>query len=143
MTTWDDTGFQEAAAHSPKDQLGLLHQLRPRMSRLEFVFHDGDAGHPLADELGGLSPERTEGVGPRPGYHRAEPRAVLHRYAYDRSIIAALRDLGGLFTLVTGPRGDRVELTDLGNVDLAVYDSSGRLLCYTITHEGLFFVRAT
>ncbi|USQ75570.1 hypothetical protein [Ornithinimicrobium cryptoxanthini] len=129
------------AAPSPDDQLAVLHDLRPRMSVLEFVFHHGDTGHSLAAALSGLGPERTVGVGPRPGYQRADPKAVLHRYAYDRSIIAALRDIGGLFTLVTSPRGDRVEWTELGDVDLAIYDRSGRLFLYTVTHEGLIFVR--
>lgn len=110
------------------------------MSSLEFVFHAGDAGHPLADALRGLRPERTEGVGVRPGYHRAEPGAVLHRYDYDRTIIRALDDLGGLFTVVTGPRGDHVEWTALGDVDLSVSDARGALLLYTVTHEGLLFV---
>lgn len=28
----------------------------------------------------------------------------------------------------------------VGNVDVCAYDNSGRLLCYTVTHEGLIFV---
>lgn len=138
--TWDDIRFHELAAPSPDDQLAVLHGLRPRMSVIEFVFHQGDAEHPLAAALSDLGPERTVGVGPRPGYQRAAPKDVLHRYAYDRSIIAALRDLGGLFTLVTGPRGDHVEWTELGDVDLAAYDRSARLFLYTVTHEGLIFL---
>lgn len=137
---WDDSGFDVVAAPSPDDQLAVLHDLRPRMSVLEFVFHDGDEGHPLAAALRSLGPERTEGVGVRPGYQRAEPRAVLHRYAYDRSIIAALRDLGALFTHVSGPRGDSVEWSALGDVDLVARDKHGRLFLYTVTHEGLVFV---
>ncbi|USQ79280.1 hypothetical protein NF556_16960 [Ornithinimicrobium faecis] len=137
----DDHEFDDLILHTPEEQLALLQELRPRMSRLEFVFHDGDAGHPLVDRLRDLGPERIEGVGPRPGYQRAEPKAVLHRYAYDRSIIAALRDLGGLFTWVLHPYGDSVELTSLDTVDLAIYDARGRLFFYTVTHEGLIFVR--
>lgn len=136
-----DAEFNDVVLHTPEEQLALLQELRPRMSTVEFVFHDGDAGHPLVERLGGLAPERSVGVGARPGYQRSEPRAVLHRYAYDRSIIAALRDLGGLFIWVIHPRGDRVELTGLGTVDLSIYDTRGRLILYTVTHEGLIFVR--
>lgn len=135
--------FDDLILHTPEEQLALLQRLRPRMSTLEFVFHDGDAGHPLVEQLSGLATERVQGVGARPGYQRAEPRAVLHRYAYDRSIIAALRDLGGLFSWVSHPRGDRVEPTGLDTVDLAIYDVRGRLFFYTVTHEGLIFVRDT
>lgn len=138
-----DTEFDDVILHTPAEQLALLHELRPRMSTLEFVFHNGDAGHPLVERLGGLAPERRLGVGARPGYQRAEPKAVIHRYAYDRSIIAALRDLGGLFSWVIHPRGDSVDWTALGDVDLAAYDSRGRLFLYTVTHEGLIFLRDT
>lgn len=138
-----DAEFDDLVLHTPEEQLALLQELRPRMSTLEFVFHDGDAGHALVERLRGLAPERIQGVGARPGYQRAEPRAVLHRYAYDRSIIAALRDLGGLFIWVLDPRGDRVDLTSLGTVDLAIYDARGRLFFYTVTHEGLIFVSDT
>lgn len=132
--------FREVDAPSPEDQLALLQTLRPRMSSLEFVFHDGDAGHPLAERLSHLHPERSEEVGVRPGYQRAAHGAVLHRYTYDRGIITALGDLGGLFTHVSHPRGDRVEWTRLGDVDLSAYDAAGRLFLYTVTHEGLVFV---
>ena len=127
---------------APAQQLALLQSLRPRMAVVEMVFHDGDDGHPLAGRLRHLMPERRSGVGVRPGYPRPEPGAVLHRYAYDRAIITALADLGGLFVLHQSPRGDRVRFTDLGNVDLAFLDAAGRLLCYTVTHEGLVFVAA-
>lgn len=42
---------------------------------------------------------------------------------------------------VIHPRGDRVELTGLDTVDLSIYDTRGRLIFYTVTHEGLIFVR--
>ena len=54
--------------------------------------------------------------------------------------IAALRDLGALFTHVSGPRGDSVEWSALGDVDLVARDKHGRLFLYTVTHEGLVFV---
>lgn len=133
--------FKDLILHTPQEQIALLQELRPRMATLEFVFHYGAAGHPLVDALDELGPERIEGVGPRPGYQRADPKAVLHRYAYDRSIIIALRDLGGLFTWLTHPHGAHVEQTALGDVDLAIYDTRGRLFCYTVTHEGLIFLR--
>ncbi|MBO1031251.1 hypothetical protein IPV09_07860 [Tessaracoccus sp. SD287] len=124
---------------TPGQQLALLHSLRLRMAVVEMVFHD-DAGHPLTERLQYLAPDRFEGVSARPGYDRAEPRAVLHRYGYDRAIISALADLGGLFVLHRDPRGDRVDFTDLGNVDLSFYDATGNLFCYTVTHEGLVFL---
>lgn len=110
------------------------------MAVVELVFHDGDAGHPLVEPLQYSTPERSEGVGARPGYARADPRAVLHRYHYDRAIISALAGLGGLFVLHRDPRGDRVDFPDVGNVDLSFYDVAGNLFCYTVTHEGLVFV---
>lgn len=137
----DQSRLREVVAPGPKDQLALLHDLRSRMAVLEFVFHDGDAGHPLVDALSHLHPERSMDVGVRPGYRRSPaPGSVLHRYVYDRGIITALRDLGGLFTSVSHPRGDRVEWTRLGNVDLSAYDAIRRLFLYTVTHEGLVYV---
>lgn len=85
--------------------------------------------------MAGSRPPR--GVGARPGYPRPHPRAVLHRYRYDRAILRALIDLGGLFEYVSDPLGDTVRFTRLGNVDVTFLDQTDAVLGSTVTHEGL------
>lgn len=119
------------------EQLEWLRSLRPLTRSIELVFRDGDAGHPLVRSLAWLAPIRRVGVGARPGYPRAQPSAVLHRYRYHRSIFQALADLGGFFHYVSAPTGDRVAFTRLGNVDVTFLNHSDRVLGSTVTHEGL------
>lgn len=126
---------------SQPEYLALLQRLRPRTAFVEFVAHDADLADSLSDRLAPFDPERTIGVGPRPGYARPEPRAVLLRCRYHRDLFALLRSFDGFFDYEESPRGDRVTLTELGNADVSFFEESGRLLCYTVTHEGLVFVR--
>lgn len=121
------------------DQAGQaqwMESLRPRTTTVELLFHDGDTDHPLTHELAWLSPLRQVGVGARPGYPRPQPTAVLHRYPYDRAILRALNDLGGLFEYVSAPTGDTVSFTRLGNVDVTFLDHANTVLGSTVTHEG-------
>lgn len=118
-------------------QVAWMQSLRPRATTIELLFHDSDVSHPLTLELAWLVPARQEGVGARPGYPRPHPRAVLHRYRYDRAILRALIDLGGLFEYVSDPLGDTVRFTRLGNVDVTFLDQTDAVLGSTVTHEGL------
>lgn len=118
-------------------QRAWMQSLRPRTAAVELVFHIDDATHPLTQELAWLAPVHQHGVGTRPGYPRPQPRAVLHRYPYDRAVVRALDGLGGLFEWVSAPRGDTVRLTRLGDVDVTFLDSSDTVLGSTVTHEGL------
>jgi hypothetical protein len=114
-----------------------MRSLRSRTAHIELVFHDGDTDHPLSRTLAWLEPSRWVGVGVRPGYHRPQPTAVLHRYSYDRAILHALDDLGGIFEYVSTPTGDLARFTRLGNVDVTFLDRHGSVLGSTVTHEGL------
>lgn len=119
------------------EQVQWKRSLRPRTASIELVFHDGDANHLLATALAWLAPLRHVGVGARPGYQRPQPSAVLHRYRYDRSILQAVADLGGLFEYVSAPTGDSVTFTRVGNVDVTFLDHSDTVIGSTVTHEGL------
>ena len=132
--------FREVPLRQEGNSTALLQAVRSLTATVECVFVDGDADHPLAAAMAPHRPVRTEGVGPRPGYHRGDPGAVLLRCAYDREIFRTITALGGLFEYVEGPGGDRVFFTELGNVDLSLYDVTGHLILYTVTHEGLVFV---
>jgi hypothetical protein len=114
-----------------------MQSLRASTAHIELLFHDGDTDHPLSSTLAWLNPSRRVGVGIRPGYRRPQPSAVLHHYPYDRAIVRALDDLGGIFQYVRDPAGDVVRFTGLGNVDITFVDRSGSILGSTVTHEGL------
>ena len=124
-------GFDRAA------QREWMRSLRSTTAYIELVFHGGDNEHPLSRTLAWLDPVRQIGVGARPGYQRPQPSAVLHRYFYDRAILQALEDLGGIFEYVSTPTGDLVRFTRLGNVDVTFLDRHGSVLGSTVTHEGL------
>lgn len=124
-------------------QLEWMRSLRSQTAQIEMVFHNGDDQHPFVEELAWLNPHRQVGVDVRPGYERPQPKAVLHRYPYDRAIIRALVDLGGFFVPISSPHGDRVEYTGLGNVDITFLDQRGVVLGATVTHEGLILMPAT
>jgi hypothetical protein len=127
-------GFDRAA------QREWMHSLRSKTAHIELLFHDGDTDHPLARTLAWLDPSRRIGVGARPGYQRPQPSAILHRYSYDRAILQALEDLGGIFEYVSAPTGDLVRFTGLGNVDVTLLDRHGSVLGSTVTHEGLILL---
>jgi len=129
--------FAATPAMDRESQMAWMQSLRHKTATVELLFHDGDAGHSLTHELAWLSPLRQEGVGARPGYQRPQPTAILHRYPYNRAILHALNELGGLFEYVTAPTGDTVNFTRLGNVDVTFLDYSGKVLGSTVTHEGL------
>lgn len=123
-------------------QRDWMRALRSRIAAIELVFHQGDDDHPLTARLAALGADRQVGVGPRPGYTRPEPAAVLHRYRYDREILTAIDELGGLFEPVTTRFGESARFTALGDVDVVFLDSSGRVIGATVTHEGLILVLA-
>ena len=131
MTLEPIVGLDRAAQHQ------WMQSLRSQAAHIELLFHDGDADHPMIRTLAWLNPRRQVGVGVRPGYHRPQPSAVLHRYPYDRAILQALEELGGIFDYVSTPNGDVVQFTGLGNVDVTFLDRSGTVLGSTVTHEGL------
>lgn len=118
-------------------QLEWMQSLRARTATIELVFHDGDADSKLAEKLKHLNPTREIGVGKLPGYEKPAPHAVLHRYAYDRGILEAIEELGGLFENTSTKQGDNTEFTQLGNVDVTFRDEHGNVLGATVTHEGL------
>lgn len=136
--------FVSVRVVSPVEQLRLLDPLRPQLETIEFVFEDGETdGHPLVAALAGLRFETGSQRGPRHGYDRWRPGSISLRYVYHRSILRAVADLGGLFQIESDRRnGDRVLLSGLGNVDLVLYGAGAALLLYTVTHEGLVFMRA-
>ncbi len=114
-----------------------MKSLRAQTTTVELVFHDGDADNPLAEKLKRLMPVREIGVGKRPGYQKPAPHAVLHRYAYDREVLRAIEELGGLFTYASTATGETVNFSHLGNVDVAFIARDGAVLGATVTHEGL------
>ncbi|MBM6545686.1 hypothetical protein JNO54_05975 [Janibacter sp. YIM B02568] len=109
-----DGGFVAIPGMDRAAQVAWMQSLRSKASTIELVFHDGDVDHPLTKQLAWLSPTRQEGVGARPGYPRPQPTAVLHRYPYDRGILRALNEVGGLFDYVSAPTGDTVRLPNWG-----------------------------
>lgn len=121
-------------------QLKWMQSLRPRTAYIELVFHDSDTGHPLTTTLAWLSPSRQVGVGVRPGYQRPQPSAVLHRYPYDRAVIRALDELGGIFQIISTPTGELTRFTGLGNVDVSFLDRHDIVIGSTVTHEGLILM---
>jgi hypothetical protein len=132
--------FEPIAGLDRAAQLQWMRSLRSRAAHIELLFHDGDTDHPLPSTLAWLNPSRRVGVGERPGYRRPQPSAVLNRYPYDRTILHALEDLGGLFEYASTPTGDLVRFTRLGNVDVTFLDRRGSVLGSTVTHEGLVLV---
>ncbi len=114
-----------------------MQSLRPRTAHIEFVFNDGDDGHPLLGLLAHLDAVRTVGVEAGNGYSRSRPAAVKRRYAYDRDIIRAIDALGGFFP--DASNADR--WTELGNVDVVFLDEQGHVLGATVTHEALLIGR--
>ncbi|MGD7732779.1 hypothetical protein ACQCX5_07430 [Propionibacteriaceae bacterium G57] len=128
-----DHDREEVPSHEA--QLAWLQSLRPRTAHIEFVFNDGDEGHPLLDHLGTDS-SRTVGVGAGNGYARPRPNAVKRRFAYDRAITRAIEDLGGFFP--EDPNPDPLHRwTGLGDVDVIFRDEHDHVLGATVTHEGL------
>lgn len=138
-----DSDLEAVAGLDLSAQREWMRSLRSRCATIELLFHDGDVDHPLTQRLAWLAPTRTVGVGQRPGYQKAHPSAVLHRYAYDRAILHALDELGGLFEYTQAPRGDRVRFTRLGNVDVTLLDRFDTVLGSTVTHEGLILRPST
>lgn len=119
---------------SPAAQSEWMHSLRPQMAFVDFVFSNGDEGHPLLEMLAHLPSTRTVGVGPGNGYYwRGRPSVIRRRYAYDRSIIRAIDELGVFFP---GP-GSAEHWTELGDVDVIFLDARERMLGATVTHEGM------
>ncbi|MGA4670881.1 hypothetical protein ACPCG0_13960 [Propionibacteriaceae bacterium Y1923] len=115
------------------EQLASMQSLRPRTAHIEFVFNDGDEGHPLLVQLAHLASTRTVGVKAGNGYARPRPTAVKRRYPYDRDIIAAIEALGGFFAEDSNPG----PWTGLGNVDVVFLDERGTVLGATVTHESM------
>jgi len=135
-----DMAFEPIAGLNRAAQLEWMQSLRSRTAHIELLFHDGDTHHPLTSTLAWLDPSRRVGVGSRPGYSRPQPSALLHCYPYDRSILQAVDDLGGIFEYVSASSGDVVRFTGLGNVDVTFCDRLGSVLGSTVTHEGLILM---
>lgn len=129
--------FKALSGLDRASQMAWMNSLRPIVTTIELLFHDGDTDHPLVIALASLSPIRQKGVGPRPGYRRPQPNAILHRYPYDRAIVRTINELGGLFEYVAAATGDTVHFTRLGNVDVTFLDRYDEVLGSTVTHEGL------
>lgn len=106
--------------------------MRPKTACIEFVFNDGDKGHPLLGLLPHLDSVRTIGVGPRNGYYgRARPTVVKRNYDYNRDIILAIERLGCFFPEAASKK----PWTELGDVDVIFLDRRGKMLGATVTHE--------
>lgn len=116
------------------EQSAWMHSLRPQTARVEFVFNNGDEGHPLVDQLAHLSSTRTIGVRAGNGYYVLNrPTVVKLSYAYDRDIIRAIDSLGCFWP----DAGSKEQWTELGDVDVVFLDAKGLLLGATVTHERL------
>lgn len=116
------------------EQSAWMRSMRPLATRIEFVFNDGDEGHPLLELLAHLDSKRTVGVGPGYGYYeRGRPTVVKRSYAYDRGIIRAIESLGCFFP----EAGNNEQWTELGDVDVIFLDHRGKMLGATVTHEGM------
>lgn len=112
-------------------QRAWLAALRSRIAHIEFVVNDESSADPLLARLAHLPSTRTVGVGPGNGYSRARPASVVHRFAYDREILRALEELGGLFA----EEGSAAPWTQLGDVDVVLRDAANRAIGATVTHE--------
>lgn len=119
-----------------EEQRALLTSLRPRTAWLEWVVRRGVSAEPLAALLDGFDPVRTTGVAPRPGYPKPDPDATVLLCRSHRDLFARLAE-AGLFTVEHDRRGDRVEATAVGLVDIGFLDDRQRLLCSTVTHAGI------
>lgn len=106
--------------------------MRPKTACIEFVFNNGDKGHPLLGLLSHLDSVRTIGVGPGNGYdERARPTVVKRSYEYNRDIILAVERLGCFFP----ETASKNQWTELGDVDVIFLDGRGKMLGATVTHE--------
>lgn len=111
-----------------------MHALRPKTAYIDFVFSNGDAGHPLLAQLSHLPSTRSVGVGPGNGYYyRSRPTVVKRRFASDRDIIRAIDKLGCFFTEAESSQ----QWTGLGDVDVVFLDKAGKMLGATVTHEAM------
>ena len=116
------------------EQSAWMQSMRPKTARIEFVFNNGDKGHPLLELLAHLDSVRTIGVGPGNGYYwRGRPNVVKRSYQYDRDIIRAIESLGCFF-----PEGaSEKQWTELADVDVVFLDQRGKTLGATVTHEDM------
>lgn len=116
------------------EQSAWMQSMRPKTARIEFVFNNGDKGHPLLELLAHLDSVRTIGVGLGNGYYgRDRPNAVKRSYRYDRDIIRAIESLGCFF-----PEGaSEKQWTELADVDVVFLDQRGKTLGATVTHEDM------
>lgn len=111
-----------------------MHSLRPNTSHIEFVFNNGDEGHPLFEELAHLRSIRTVGVEPGNGYYfRPRPKVVKRRFDYDRDVIRAIDRLGCFFPDSVSSE----QWPELGDVDVVFLDKLGKMLGATVTQEGM------
>lgn len=119
---------------SREEQSEWMHSLRPKTAYIDFVFSNGDAGHPLLELLAHLPSTRTIGAHPGNGYYvYSRPTVVTRRYAYDRDIIRVIDSLGCFFP----DTASTAEWTELGDVDVVFLDKDEKLLGATVTHEGM------
>lgn len=120
-------------------QAAWMHSLRPNTAYIDFVFNNGDRGHPLLEILSHLQSVRTVGVKPGNGYYyRPRPKVVRRRFVYDRDIIRAIETLGYFW-----PESDSSQpWTGLGDVDVVFLDKRERLLGATVTHEAMIITPA-
>lgn len=143
--------LRDARIRSREDYLALLDRVCPHTAALEFVVRGAVtrprggraevAHHPLLDALAPFDPQTREGAGPRPGHPDPDPAALTVRVRHDRGVFEVLRGYENLFTYVASPRGDRVEFTDLGDVDVLCYDAAGDVVLATVTREGIAWER--
>lgn len=143
MSTTDGEGFEPVRLLNHEDYLAVLERLRPRAATIEFVLHPQEGEQALADRLADWVIETRQGVPPRPGYAKPDPKATLLVVRAHREVFAVLRSYEGFFRLLPGTpgrgTGDRVEFTEFGNVDVVFLDQAGRIIFWTVTHEGLAF----
>ena len=128
----DQTEHTTHGASLP-EQLAWMHALRAQTTHIEFVFNNGDDGHPLLSELAHLECSRSVGVEEGNGYSRPRPAAIKRRYAYDRHIIRAIEAFGGFFP----DERSSEQWPEMGDVDVVFRDQRGHTLGATVAHEAI------
>lgn len=131
-----DQGFTVHHDMSPARQLEWIDSIRTATATIEFLTWQSP------DELDdncpwrGMPFEVTHGTGPRPGYLNRQPNVWVYRVPYDRSLIFAMQDAGGLFG--TAQDGG---LDQWNDVDVYFLDARGLVIGAVVSHEGIVLER--
>lgn len=136
MATADE--FEALWIDSPERYQTLISALSSSAESVDFITEEGAGGveSDLPGRLAGVDPVESARVTGWPGMELSNSSGELRRYRATRPIWAALRSYPGFFDRRHTPRGDVVQFTEFGNVDV-VFRLHSDVICYVTTHEGL------